>query len=111
MAEYAQNQDVQPEATSTPPIRPNENDSKLTAWRPLRVPMFRNLLIADLMSDVETFMQGECLDHGAGVCGEPPRKSMTFKRTEFWRSTGRKRAREAGTNPMLPSANAPKNSH
>ncbi len=28
-----------------------------SAWRPLRVPIFRNLLIADLVSDVGTFMQ------------------------------------------------------
>ena len=28
------------------------------AWRPLRVRMFRNLLIADLVSDIGTFMQG-----------------------------------------------------
>ena len=27
-------------------------------WRPLRVPMFRNLLVADLASDMGTFMQG-----------------------------------------------------
>jgi MFS family permease len=28
-----------------------------TAWRPLRIPLFRNLLIADLVSDIGTFMQ------------------------------------------------------
>lgn len=58
MAQHTQNQDGQPEATSASQNRPNENTSKRTAWRPLRVPMFRNLLIADLMSDVGTFMQG-----------------------------------------------------
>ena len=26
-------------------------------WRPLRIPLFRNLLIADLVSDIGTFMQ------------------------------------------------------
>src|SRR5258707_14765028 len=26
-------------------------------WRPLRTPVFRNLLIADVMSDIGTFMQ------------------------------------------------------
>src|SRR5256714_10532179 len=26
-------------------------------WRPLRTPLFRNLLIADVMSDIGTFMQ------------------------------------------------------
>ena len=27
-------------------------------WRPLRTPIFRQLLIADVVSDVGTFMQG-----------------------------------------------------
>jgi hypothetical protein len=27
-------------------------------WRPLRTPIFRQLLIADVLSDVGTFMQG-----------------------------------------------------
>lgn len=58
MPQYPQNQDAQPEASSASQIRPNGNTSKRSAWRPLRVPMFRNLLIADLMSDVGTFMQG-----------------------------------------------------
>lgn len=58
MPQYPQNQDAQPEASSASRIRPNGNTSKRSAWRPLRVPMFRNLLIADLMSDVGTFMQG-----------------------------------------------------
>ena len=26
-------------------------------WRPLRISLFRNLLIADLVSDISTFMQ------------------------------------------------------
>src|SRR5579864_3038089 len=29
----------------------------LSPWRPLRLPLFRNLLIADLVSDIGTFMQ------------------------------------------------------
>src|SRR5438445_204431 len=29
----------------------------LSLWRPLRTPLFRNLLIADVMSDIGTFMQ------------------------------------------------------
>lgn len=58
MPQYPQNQDAQPEVSSASQIRPNGNTSKRSAWRPLRVPMFRNLLIADLMSDVGTFMQG-----------------------------------------------------
>src|SRR6267143_1501622 len=40
------------------PIHPNASDPPGTSWRPLRLPMFRNLLIADLVSDIGTFMQG-----------------------------------------------------
>jgi MFS family permease len=29
----------------------------ISAWHPLRIPLFRNLLIADLVSDIGTFMQ------------------------------------------------------
>jgi MFS family permease len=29
----------------------------LSPWRPLRIALFRNLLIADLLSDIGTFMQ------------------------------------------------------
>lgn len=36
----------------------NLNDPRWAAWRPLRAPMFRNLLLADLASDIGTFMQG-----------------------------------------------------
>src|SRR6266699_643113 len=57
MAEHPQNRDAQAQATSASQIRPNENTSERTAWRPLRVPVFRNLLIADLVSDIGTFMQ------------------------------------------------------
>jgi MFS family permease len=35
-----------------------KNETQSAAWRPLRVPMFRNLLVADLVSDIGTFMQG-----------------------------------------------------
>src|ERR1700722_4326068 len=40
------------------PIHPNATYSRGTAWRPMRLPMFRNLLIADFVSDIGTFMQG-----------------------------------------------------
>nr|HEV7953250.1 MFS transporter [Candidatus Acidoferrales bacterium] len=33
------------------------NSAALSPWRPLRVALFRNLLIADLVSDIGTFMQ------------------------------------------------------
>src|SRR5467141_4589381 len=46
------------ESSATAQIQPSDTDTRWAAWRPLRVPMFRNLLIADLMSDIGTFMQG-----------------------------------------------------
>jgi len=33
-------------------------DDVASLWRPLRTPIFRQLLVADIMSDVGTFMQG-----------------------------------------------------
>src|SRR5580704_974413 len=35
-----------------------DSGTRSDAWRPLRSPMFRNLLTADLVSDIGTFMQG-----------------------------------------------------
>src|SRR6266403_1495843 len=46
------------ESSATAQIQPSDTDTRWAAWRPLHVPMFRNLLIADLMSDIGTFMQG-----------------------------------------------------
>lgn len=46
------------ETTGGPQIHPNQTHTLWAAWRPLRVPMFRNLMIADLVSDIGTFMQG-----------------------------------------------------
>jgi MFS family permease len=46
------------ESSATAQILPRDTDTRWAAWRPLRVPMFRNLLIADLVSDIGTFMQG-----------------------------------------------------
>src|SRR6267143_369216 len=46
------------ESSATSQIQPSFSRTRWAAWRPLRVPMFRNLLIADLMSDIGTFMQG-----------------------------------------------------
>jgi MFS family permease len=40
-----------------PPIRPRATSGAPGLWRPLRTPLFRNLLIADVMSDIGTFMQ------------------------------------------------------
>lgn len=35
----------------------SQSPQQPSTWRPLRIPIFRNLLIADLVSDVGTFMQ------------------------------------------------------
>ena len=41
-----------------PQAYPSEVGTGWSTWRPLHVPMFRNLLVADLVSDMGTFMQG-----------------------------------------------------
>src|SRR5580704_2966481 len=41
------------DATQSAPVRSGSPDF----WGPLRTPFFRNLLIADVMSDIGTFMQ------------------------------------------------------
>lgn len=46
------------ESASATQRHPTETVALSAAWRPLRVAMFRNLLMADLVSDVGTFMQG-----------------------------------------------------
>src|SRR5262249_10518059 len=40
----------------SPQVRPIAPE-RATLWSPLRVPIFRNLFIADLLSDIGTFMQ------------------------------------------------------
>src|SRR5262249_54035154 len=43
---------------STPVVRPGPSiDSRPSLWSPLRTPIFRSLLIADVVSDMGTFMQ------------------------------------------------------
>src|SRR6266436_144040 len=42
-----------PDSAESAPL----GDGTPSLWRPLRTPIFRNLLIADVMSDVGTFMQ------------------------------------------------------
>src|SRR6267143_175687 len=58
MPEREQRGDAPEESTGASQIQLNETDTRWAAWRPLRVAMFRNLLIADLVSDIGTFMQG-----------------------------------------------------
>src|SRR3989441_8700382 len=42
-----------PDSVESAPL----GDGTPSLWRPLRTPIFRNLLIADVMSDIGTFMQ------------------------------------------------------
>jgi MFS family permease len=58
MPEREQRGDAPEESTGASQIQLNETDTRWGAWRPLRVAMFRNLLIAALVSDIGTFMQG-----------------------------------------------------
>src|SRR5260370_11958409 len=58
MAERAQSGDPSGQTTGASPVHLPGTGARWTAWRPLRMPMFRNLLIADLVSDIGTFMQG-----------------------------------------------------
>ena len=46
------------DATRAPQAHPSDVGAEWSTWRPLGVPMFRNLLLADLVSDMGTFMQG-----------------------------------------------------
>src|SRR5689334_443621 len=58
MAQREQRGDAPGETTGPRQINLDRTDKQWGAWRPLRSPMFRNLLIADLVSDIGTFMQG-----------------------------------------------------
>src|SRR5271156_3931900 len=40
------------------PVQLSQTSTAFSTWRPLRLPMFRNLLIAGFVSDIGTFMQG-----------------------------------------------------
>src|SRR5690242_21036141 len=46
------------DATRASHTLPSKVGTEWSTWRPLRLPMFRNLLVADLASDMGTFMQG-----------------------------------------------------
>jgi CBS-domain-containing membrane protein len=40
------------------PVPLNETSTAFSTWRPLRLPLFRNILIAGFVSDIGAFMQG-----------------------------------------------------
>jgi len=58
MPDQKQGLEMHTDAVRVSQPHPSEVVTEWSTWRPLRVPMFRNLLVADLVSDMGTFMQG-----------------------------------------------------
>src|SRR5260221_8704745 len=58
MADQEQSDEMHADATRVSQAHTNEVGTEWSTWRPLRLPMFRNLLVADLVSDMGTFIQG-----------------------------------------------------
>src|SRR2546425_10935286 len=58
MPDQEQRHEMHADATRASQAHPSEVGTEWSTWRPLHLPMFRNLLIADLVSDMGTFMQG-----------------------------------------------------
>lgn len=58
MADREEHNNSAQEAAGASRKHVSQTGTRWSAWRPLRQPMFRNLLAADLLSDIGTFMQG-----------------------------------------------------
>lgn len=58
MSDREQRDETHADDTPVSHARLNEVGTQWSTWRPLHLPIFRNLLIADLVSDMGTFMQG-----------------------------------------------------
>ena len=58
MADHEQRLEMRKDAIRVSQAHPSEVGTGWSTWRPLRLPVFRNLLVADLVSDMGTFMQG-----------------------------------------------------
>src|SRR5258707_13587022 len=58
MPDQEQRHEVHADATRVSRAHPSEVGTEWSTWRPLHLPIFRNLLVADLVSDMGTFMQG-----------------------------------------------------
>src|SRR6267154_971999 len=58
MPDQEQRREMHADATRVSQAHPSEVGTEWSTWRPLRLPVFRNLLVADLISDMGTFMQG-----------------------------------------------------
>jgi MFS family permease len=58
MPDQEQRHEMPADATRVSQANPSEVGTEWSTWRPLHLPIFRNLLVADLVSDMGTFMQG-----------------------------------------------------
>jgi MFS family permease/quinol monooxygenase YgiN len=58
MSDQEQSLEMHKDAIRASQAHPSEIGTEWSTWRTLHLPMFRNLLVADLVSDVGTFMQG-----------------------------------------------------
>src|SRR2546430_5627872 len=58
MPDQEQRLEMHTDAIRVSQAHPSEVGTEWSTWRPLRLPVFRNLLVADLVSDMGTFMQG-----------------------------------------------------
>src|SRR5689334_16202055 len=58
MREQEQHHEMHADAARLSQAQPSADGTEWSTWRPLHVPIFRNLLVADLASDMGTFMQG-----------------------------------------------------
>src|SRR5947209_10878318 len=58
MPEQRQRLEMHTDAMRASQAHPSEVGTEWSTWRPLHLPIFRNLLVADLISDMGTFMQG-----------------------------------------------------
>ena len=56
MPDQEQRHEMHADATRASQTHPSKVGTEWSTWRPLRLPMFRNLLVADLVSDMGTFM-------------------------------------------------------
>src|ERR1700752_4101443 len=58
MADQEQRLEMHTDAIRVSQAHSSEVGTEWSTWRPLSLPMFRNLLLADLVSDMGTFVQG-----------------------------------------------------
>ena len=71
MADQQQPREASEFPKAAAPLQLSDASTTFSTWRPLRVPMFRNILVAGFVSDIGAFMQGVgaawlMVSHGAG---------------------------------------------